>query len=389
MARGVSTLARHALPCAAGLCAPRLHYAPVMKQHPAPLARATALLLVGALFPLSPLSAQEAKAPAETAAQTPAPGADDSVSDESAADPAPAEVEATAATPGDAGRTPVATDPARRSTRTTTSGVPSEAPPTVVIVTPSAPPPTELTPLPLPEALPQGSMTPDVLPETPGGVDIATTVEPGDRGSMLPWLLGGLVMILASLVIFGLRRRRGTTLVHEGVREAHASPAVAEVVPVAAAAALGEPYIELRIHRIRAGIGESDARVDFELTVSNSGSGPAENLRVSTWMLASDATEMARMLIEPREHADTPPVVIGAGESRTVEASVALPTSHVRGDSLLPVVVADAHYRLPDGREGRTSASFQVGVAVEGELAHFDVRNPSGLHEDVEARLLR
>jgi hypothetical protein len=52
-------------------------------------------------------------------------------------------------------------------------------------------------------------------------------------------------------------------------------------------------------------------------------------------------------------------------------------------------VVADALYRLPDGSEARTSVSFAVGVPFQGELAHFDVENPSGLHEGLEARLRR
>ncbi len=72
-----------------------------------------------------------------------------------------------------------------------------------------------------------------------------------------------------------------------------------------------------------------------------------------------------------------------------MEAAVALPTAEVEGDALLPVVVADARYTLPDGSEEHRSVSFAVGVPVEGELAHFDVENPSGLHEGVEARPFR
>jgi len=34
------------------------------------------------------------------------------------------------------------------------------------------------------------------------------------------------------------------------------------------------------------------------------------------------------------------------------------------------------------------AAFFAVGVPWEGELAHFDIENPSGLHEGVEARPL-
>ena len=59
----------------------------------------------------------------------------------------------------------------------------------------------------------------------------------------------------------------------------------------------------------------------------------------------------------------------------------------VRPLSVLVVVVADARYRLPDGREGRTSASFAVGLPNGDGLEPFAVEVPSGLYEDVEARL--
>ena len=58
------------------------------------------------------------------------------------------------------------------------------------------------------------------------------------------------------------------------------------------------------------------------------------------------------------------------------------------GDAVLPVVVADARYRLPDGSEGRTSASFAVGMSVgEERLEPFPADRTSGLLENAEARL--
>ena len=73
---------------------------------------------------------------------------------------------------------------------------------------------------------------------------------------------------------------------------------------------------------------------------------------------------------------------------KRIEASVELATADVEGDSVLPVVVAEARYRLPDGSEERTSVSYAVGVPDGEELAHFAIENPSGLHEEVEARAL-
>jgi hypothetical protein len=129
--------------------------------------------------------------------------------------------------------------------------------------------------------------------------------------------------------------------------------------------------------------------VEFEMTVGNTGSVTARDVRVSTWLLAAgspEESEMERMLIDRPTGGAQPGVTIDPGNGRKIETAVAMPTAGIV-DSILPVVVADVRYRLPDGSEGRTSASFSVGVPVEGELARFDVEQPSGLHEGVEARL--
>jgi hypothetical protein len=360
-----------------------------MKQAPTPLTRA-ALLLAAAALPLTPALAQDTTAPAAAeppAAQAPAP-------DPAATTPAPLPetVDTTVTTP------PAATTPTPEATTTTTTTrttrttarAPVRVPARVVTVAPApvavAPvpietlPTTEVAPLPPPVAQ---TPPPEVLPETTTApVPVATTED--NRASFLPWLLGGLLLV-GALALFALGRRR-RTVVYDEVREPIAEPVVAAapIVPER----IGLPELELAMRPLRAGVSERDARVEFELTVDNRGDAPAEDVRISTWMLASGATEMERALIEPRDHADTPPVTIPAGEARTLEAAVALPTAEVEGDAVLPVVVADARYRLPDGSERHTRATFAVGVPDGEELAHFDTENPSGLHEGVVARAL-
>jgi len=369
-----------------------------MKNHPAPLTRAAAFLLAAAALPLTPAIAQETAPPADAPAEAPPPDATTSIPPPEATTPVQTEevtspepvTEAEASRPA----APVRTTARRTTTRTATTRAPAAviapAPIAVVPVPVETLPPA--TPLPPPVA-----QTPplEVLPETPPA-PVTTTVETGDsRDSLLPWLLGGL-LLLGALAFFALRGRRRTA-VHDEVYERAPAP-VAPVVPVAAAAPIvtpvdtvtpaGRPELDLTMRPVRAGVSGDDARVEFELTVGNSGPVAAENVRISTWMLAAGSSEAESALIVPRDHADTPPVTIGAGESRTMEASVALPTAEVAGDAVLPVVVADARYRLPDGSEGRTSASFAVGVPDGEELAHFGIDNPSGLHEDVVARPL-
>jgi hypothetical protein len=157
----------------------------------------------------------------------------------------------------------------------------------------------------------------------------------------------------------------------------------------AAANGHGAPSIELQMRPVRAGVNLQDAVVEFELTVGNSGSGAAHDVRISTWMFPAGSgreSEAERMLIERPASALLPEVE--AGDSRRIDSEVSLPTGDLGQDSVLPVVVAEARYKLDDGSEASTSATFAVGVAVEGELAHFDIENPSGMHDNVEARAL-
>ncbi|MET1112160.1 MAG: hypothetical protein ABWX67_11600 [Allosphingosinicella sp.] len=370
-----------------------------MKNHRTPLARAAALLLAAAALPLTPVIAQDTAPPAET---TSPPDATTSIPPPEATTPPPetvvTEPEAAVApppvTPAPAARAPVRTTTTRRtetrSVRRTPATVPGPAVPVAVAPAPVETLPPVATTLPPPVA-----QTPplEVLPET-APAPVTTTVETQDQSaSLLPWLLGGL-LLAGALAFFALRRRRRTD-VYDDVREEAYAPAPVTVAPVAAAAPIvdtaipaGRPELDLAMRPVRAGVSGSDARVEFQLTVGNSGPVAAEDVRISTWMLAAGSSEAESALIVPRDHADTPSVTIGAGESRTLEASVALPTAQVEGDAVLPVVVADARYRLPDGREGRTSASFAVGVPDGEELAHFGIDNPSGLHDDVVAKPL-
>jgi hypothetical protein len=367
-----------------------------MRQPLHPHRRAAALFLAAAALPFTPVAAQEAQpaddppaqeAPAEPAAE---PAASPAAEAQPTPDPTPVATAAAAA----------ATDTSRTATRTTavrtTRASPLRAParPAPAPVA-SAPLPPVAAPAPPPlETLDPAAAAPEVLAETPPAATApapSPVRESGGTRSVLPWLLAGL-LLLGALAIFSLRRRRrADTQVYDEVRQEHVEAAPAAVAaPVAAAAVApveaGRPDLDLQMRPIRAGVGENDARVEFELIVGNKGDAPAQDVRVSTWMLAAGSSEMERSLIEPSDHADTSPVTIAAGEMRTVEAAVAMPIAQVDGDALLPVVVADARYRLPDGSEARTSASFAVGVPVGDELAHFDLENPSGLHEDVEAR---
>ncbi len=392
-----------------------IHSPSVMKQKLTPLRRATGLLLAAAALPLTPLAAQEVQT-------TPPPYAGDGTTPPADVGPSPVEPvlpQPTVTTPAPIATTPIpvvstttvdepaparttaATSPRPRATapvrpapvvRSAPPAVADSAPSTSAAVAPAAPAPAAEAPIPVP--------APEAVP-----VDAAVPVTTEDGGGAIwPWLLGG-VLLIAALFLFARRRRRASAEVYEETYQAAPEPlvereSVLAAAPsdgpdplVAAAAVAGEPagrpWIDLQMRPVRAGVTGEGAVVEFELTVDNEGNAPARDVRISTFMLAAGSpqeSEMERMLIEPPAGASLPEVDLDAGQAKRVEAAVALPTSGL-ADAVLPVVVADARYTLPDGSEGRTSASFAVGVAIDDELAHFDVEHPSGLHDDVEARL--
>ena len=166
-------------------------------------------------------------------------------------------------------------------------------------------------------------------------------------------------------------------------------PADVDALAAESRAPLGRPWLEFLMRPLRAGTTGDDTVVEFELTVGNTGSVSAEDVTISTWMFAAGSaaeSEMERMLIEPPAEARLSEISIRAGDGARLEASLALPKSALR-DSVLPVVVADARYRLPDGSEGRTSASFEVGMPEGESLEPFPTDRSSGLLETVGARL--
>ncbi|WP_158635955.1 hypothetical protein [Sphingosinicella ginsenosidimutans] len=167
-----------------------------------------------------------------------------------------------------------------------------------------------------------------------------------------------------------------------------AAPDAADIEALAATSAPteGRPWIELLLRPIRAGTSREDAIVQFELTVGNTGSVPARDVRISTWMMAGDATDMERSLITAPADARVSELDIPAGDGTKIEAEIAIPKAGL-GDSVLPIVAAEARYRLPDGREGRTAASFAIGRADEEGLHPFPADRASGLLESVGAEL--
>ncbi|WP_294250311.1 hypothetical protein [uncultured Sphingomonas sp.] len=431
-----------------------------MKQCPTPL-RPRAALLISAAFLATPAFAQEA-APQQTvtpppAVEAPAPQAAASAPEVRMAPAAPVvqavpSVEQQMA--GSANQAPSTTDAAPARTARTERRAPrpearaaAEPRQAAPAAQPAATPAEQAAapaPAPVTQPQPAESTAQPAAPAAEVTQTTETTTETTRSTSLVPWILGGLAVILAAAAaIFLLRRRRtdedllvretATTAdpvahrpipqpmaprsdiglaaaaaapvmapvadrrpIAEPVAEAHveaklaeADEAVLEHVVDAPAPVANRPWLELGLRPVRAGTSEDEALVDIELTVGNAGDTPARDVRISTFLLAdAETSEMEQLLTSHGPAADVPPVTIDAGDGTRVDAHLAVPKGEL-GRTFNPVVVAEARYRLPDGREGRTSAAFRIGraaPAAEG-VGPIGATRPH-LVEDLEAELL-
>ncbi|HMG46448.1 MAG TPA: hypothetical protein VK614_03200 [Allosphingosinicella sp.] len=396
-----------------------------MKHTLTPHRRAAAWLFAAAALPFTPLAAQDVpvvNAPPPEIVAPPAPAPAPALPPISVA-PAPRPVTITPAPAPTATRAP-APAVTRRATRTvhtaTRTAASPRAPAPVRQTAPApAPAPVAVAPEPVPVTTPVPAAVNGPAPAQVGGA--ATAVEP--RSGIMaiwPFLAAGALLLIAAIALFARRRRRAAEeevyyeeAYEEPAVEAAPEPSFTHAEAVVAAAPVvtdevavvdsdaadvealaagsepiaGRPWIEFLMRPLRAGTSRDDAIVQFELTVGNTGSVAAKDVKISTWMVAGgQGTDMERSLIEPPADASVSEVDIAAGDGARVDGQISLSKDGLT-EPVLPVVVADARYTLPDGSEGRTHASFAIGIVEGEELAPFPIDRSSGLSENVEARL--
>lgn len=180
--------------------------------------------------------------------------------------------------------------------------------------------------------------------------------------------------------------------------------ALSEADPNDVAAVLGgarpsgeRPQLELAMRPIRAGMSRRGATVGFELTVANAGGVAAEDVRIGAFMLgehSAQQSDIERMLTHPPQDSRVEAETIAPGDGTTLEAMLTLPRDKVDAiagddDGFTPVLVADARYRLPDGREGRTAAAFRIGRSNGGtQLEPIAIQDDPSMYADIEAELV-
>jgi hypothetical protein len=158
---------------------------------------------------------------------------------------------------------------------------------------------------------------------------------------------------------------------------ASATP-IAEPPPAAAGNFIGiqlRPWIELEFKPARAAATPTEANVQFELTVRNTGTAPARNVRIEVRMFNAghgQEQEIEAFYGEPiRER--TPPALEALPAKGEVQltSAVAMPNENVReltvqGRRLfIPTVAFNVVYDWGNGKSGQTSASYLVGREAE------------------------
>jgi hypothetical protein len=285
-----------------------------------------------------------------------------------------------------------------------------------------APQPAETVTLPTPEdlerALPAPPIAAPPMAEAEPAPVRAPAPTPAASKGGVPWLpiALGVAALLALLAFLKLRGRRRTD---EAVEEPQTAPEPAPAVakqpapaapqPAPAAAPAGDivaiqlrPWIELEFRPARAASTLTEANVQFELVVRNTGSAPARDLRVEVRMFNAGPTqeqEIEAFYAEPiRER--TPPAlpVLPPKSEVQVSSAVALPNEQVREVTIqgrrlfIPTVAFNVVYDYGQGKSGQTSASYLVGRETEpasGKMGGFRLDLGPRLYRSVGQRPTR
>ncbi len=232
---------------------------------------------------------------------------------------------------------------------------------------------------------------------------------------MLPWIIAALAFAGAALWFF-LRRRARPSYAAAGTGElpqaATAQPENASSTPrssllekegapePAKAAGSGvvsarlRPWLEIEFNPDRGVIDDEKAAVAFDLSIFNSGSAPARDVRVQATLLNAGANqdqEIQLFFDNPVTSGESIPVIAPL-QRITVTTAVFLARAQVRaivveGRSIfVPLIAVNAVYSWGGGI-GQTSTSYIVGKETGGDrLAPFRVDLGRRIFRNLAAR---
>lgn len=267
------------------------------------------------------------------------------------------------ATPPRASPPPAAARPAPAQTtlRPQPAPVQQQAPSAPTI---QAPPATALPPA--SDPVPAPSQPPVSIP--------AETADPEGEGGF-PWLYLVPVAAIALLAFAFLRRRRRSEEIGYVVEDASAAPLVPAAPPPPRRDPGERPWVELELRTNRASFTATEANLNFELEIRNSGKVPAQNLRVDVKLFNAGAEQdkeigaFFRTAGRETTRLNLPGVPPGA--TGVIQGEVGLPIEQMRAVQLdgrtlfIPVIAVNALYDCGDGRTGQSSKSYVVGRELQ------------------------
>jgi hypothetical protein len=302
-----------------------------------------------------------------------------------------------------------------QTTRATPPAAPTDPAPTRRNAAPApaapAPTPSEVqealaVPGPAPAELQEALPSPLPIPAPAAPVEATPTAEPvaAEPASAFPWLYLGLGALALLLGFFAYRKLPGQAEevykepepveerpVAEPVMAAPArqparapspapapapAPAAAPAAPVSDTVGIQiRPWLELEFTPDRAAATATEATVQYELTIRNTGNRGARDVRIEARMFnagAQQEQEIGAFFAEPvRER--TPPALpeIAPRSEVKLRSSIVMPKEQVREITVqgrrlfIPTVAFNVVYDWGENRSGQTSTSYVVGREAE------------------------
>lgn len=208
---------------------------------------------------------------------------------------------------------------------------------------------------------------------------------------------------IAAWLLLGRRRRASDE--REAVIDEPVSPAGAdtaspvepepEPAPPPAPSPVERASVEIGMTARRAGTNVTSGAVDYVVTLRNTGSRDAEDVRIDLRALSvgdgSDG-QIDAILHLPIDRPVVMPFALAAGQSVHLDGMALIPRQALRAldpagrGYFVPLLMVNARYRWGEGRLGHSAASFVAGrVQRSGEkLAPFALEGPPRMHDQVE-----
>lgn len=264
---------------------------------------------------------------------------------------------------------------------------------------------TQIEPTVADVAVPGGNAVaaPPVSAEEPAAVDAEPVAQPAPSGGGIPWLYIALAALLGAVVAIAFMKLRarqdaGEQIEQEEIEEAQEQPAVIRrpvpaappaqrpvraPEPAAAPAAASDgvvgiqirPWLNLEFRPAQAAATLTEAVVQFELLITNSGNAIARNVRIEARMFNAgvdqdrEISDFFASPVDPQTRSRI--LAIPPRSGARMRSRVAMPKESVREITVdgrrlfIPMVAINVVYEWGEGRTGQTSMSYLVGREPE------------------------